>query len=472
MRWKHRRHHNLSCESQDRFRRKDGYCMKSEKSQKEFLVEELAEKYRTLLISTANALWEFHEPAYEEERSCALLKQILAEHGFSVSVPCREIPTAFTASFGKGKPVIGLLGEYDALVGLNQAADETRQRCSEGESPDTPGHGCGHNLLGTGLLGAALFLKEMLESHHLPGTIVYFGCPAEENASGKSNMIEHGFFEGVDAAFSWHPHAQAGIFNQSLANQRVVYTFHGTSAHASQAPHLGRSALDACELMNIGVNYLREHMIDEARIHYAYLDAGGKLPNIVPARAELLYAIRAPKGSQAQELRERTDRIARGAALMTDTTVEIKTKCIYDSIMKNATLDELLLKYMDVFLPIQYSEEELEYARGFLPYGNQSDSGIPIQSTPDLAPVRKTGISTDVGNVSQILPCSAFMVNCYANGSPLHHWTVTAQGKSSIAHKGMLAASKILASGIWEIFTNPEILEKAKQDFWKEKQKE
>ena len=284
-------------------------------------------------------------------------------------------------------------------------------------------------------------------------------------------MIQNGFFQGIDAAFSWHPHAQAGIFNQSLANQRVVYTFHGTSAHASQAPHLGRSALDACELMNIGVNYLREHMIDEARIHYAYLDAGGNLPNIVPSRAQLLYAIRAPKGSQAQALRERTDRIAQGAALMTDTSVEIKTKCIYDSMMKNSTLDGLVLKYMDVFLPLHYSEEELAYAKKFLPFGNESDSEIPIYSSPDFAPVRKTGISTDVGNVSQILPCSAFMVNCYANGSPLHHWTVTAQGKSSIAHKGMMAASKILAASIWEIFENSGILEKAKQDFMQEKKK-
>lgn len=436
-----------------------------------FALEQLAEKYMPLLVSASDAVWEFHEPAYEERRSCTLLKEILEQHGFTVSIPCEELPTAFQASFGNSGPVIGLLGEYDALVGLCQEADKAGQKYPDGAGPDTPGHGCGHNLLGTGLLGAALFLKELLEQYHLPGTIVYFGCPAEENASGKSKMIQNGFFQGIDASFSWHPHAQAGIFNQSLANQRVVYTFHGTSAHASQAPHLGRSALDACELMNIGVNYLREHMIDEARIHYAYLDAGGNLPNIVPSRAQLLYAIRAPKGSQAQALRERTDRIAQGAALMTDTSVEIKTKCIYDSMLKNSTLDSLILKYMEVFLPLHYSEEELAYAKKFLPFGNEPDSEIPIYSSPDFAPVRKTGISTDVGNVSQILPCSAFMVNCYANGSPLHHWTVTAQGKSSIAHKGMMAASKILAAGIWEIFENPGILEKAKQDFIQEKKK-
>src|SRR5699024_6145093 len=184
----------------------------------------------------------------------------------------------------------------------------------------------------------------------------------EENAAGKANMIEEGFCDQVDAAFSWHPHYKSGIFNQALANHRVYYTFHGTSAHASQAPHLGRSALDACELMNIGVNYLREHMMDEARVHYAYTDAGGTAPNIIPAKAQLFYAVRAPRGKDARLLRERVDNIARGAALMTETSVDIKTACVYDSILSNPVLDQLVLKYLKLFVP-SYTPEEKAYAQ-------------------------------------------------------------------------------------------------------------
>ena len=243
----------------------------------------LINKYQPLIISAADSIWEYGETAFQEYRSSALLKSILEEQGFTVSSPSSQLPTAFTARWGNGKPVIGLLGEYDALPGLAQKAD-----VSSPAPLDAPaGHGCGHNLLGCGVLAAALFLKEIMEQEQLSGTILYLGCPAEENAAGKAYMIEEGFFDQVDAAFSWHPHYKSGIFNQALANHRVYYTFHGTSAHASQAPHLGRSALDACELMNIGVNYLREHMMDEARVHYAYTDAGGTAPNIIPAKAQL-----------------------------------------------------------------------------------------------------------------------------------------------------------------------------------------
>ena len=420
----------------------------------------LVEKYRDLVTAAADTLWEYAEPAFQEYRSCALLKSILEKQGFTVSVPSSSLPTAFMAQWGSGKPVIGLLGEYDALPGMSQAAD------IPSPSPlDTPGgHGCGHNLLGCGILAGALFLKDIMEEEKLPGTILYFGCPAEENAAGKAAMIKEGFFKDVDAAFSWHPHYKSGIFNQALANHRVYYTFHGISAHASQSPHLGRSALDACELMNIGVNYLREHMIDEARIHYAYTDAGGTAPNIIPARAQVFYAVRAPRSRDARLLRERVDDIARGAALMTGTKADIETACIYDSILPNPVLDRLVLKYLEKYAPV-FTPEERSYAQDFVPFGNLPDAASPIDEIPDLSPTRKTGISTDVGNVSQILPCSAFMVSCHANGSPLHHWTVTAQGKSSMAHRGMFAAGKILSSCVLELLTHPELLTEAKKEF-------
>ena len=359
---------------------------------------------------------------------------------------------------------MGFLGEYDALPGLSQKADIA----APAPTSSSAGHGCGHNLLGCGVLAGVLFLKDIMEQEKLPGTILYFGCPAEENAAGKAFMIEEGFFKDVDVAFSWHPHYQSGIFNQALANHRVYYTFHGTSAHASQSPHLGRSALDACELMNVGVNYLREHMIDEARVHYAYTDAGGTVPNIIPSRAQVFYAVRAPKTEDARLLRERVDDIARGAALMTGTSVDIETACVYDSFLPNPVLDQLVLKYLNLYTPVHSPGEEA-YARDFLSYGNLPEADRAFDDIPDLSITRKTGISTDVGNVSQILPCTAFMVCCYANGSPLHHWTVTAQGKSSAAHKGMLAAGKILSSCALELLTEPGLLLQVQKAFHKAK---
>lgn len=430
----------------------------------------LVQKYEELLTSTADTLWDYAETAYQEIKSCTLLKKHLCSHGFTLLPTSPQLPTAFAAKYGSGRPVIGLLGEYDALPDMAHPAD-----CYLPTEPTScltsAGHGCGHHLLGTGLLAAALFLKDLMDKYQLPGTIIYFGCPAEENEAGKSQMLAQGFFRDVDAAFSWHPHAQSGIFNQSLANQRVSYTFTGTSAHASLAPHLGRSALDACELMNIGVNYLREHMPDDARIHYAYLNAGGKLPNIVPAKAQLLYAIRSPQSREAAELRKRVDRIAAGAALMTDTKVDIQTRCIYDSLLPNPSLDRLLLKYMKTFSPAIYTPEEVSYAAQAEKVLGNPACDMPLCTLPDLSLTRKTGISTDVGNISQKLPCTAFMTACYAKDTPLHHWTAVAQGKSSIAHKGMLTAGKILAASIWELLLSPEIMEHAQKDFLTEKVK-
>lgn len=424
----------------------------------------LIEKYQSLIISAADSIWEFAETAFQEHRSSSLLKSILEEQGFSISAPSEKLPTAFTARWGYGRPILGFLGEYDALPGLSQKADIA----APAPTSSSAGHGCGHNLLGCGVLAGVLFLKDIMEQEKLPGTILYFGCPAEENAAGKAFMIEEGFFKDVDVAFSWHPHYQSGIFNQALANHRVYYTFHGTSAHASQSPHLGRSALDACELMNVGVNYLREHMIDEARVHYAYTDAGGTVPNIIPSRAQVFYAVRAPKTEDARLLRERVDDIARGAALMTGTSVDIETACVYDSFLPNPVLDQLVLKYLNLYTPVHSPGEEA-YARDFLSYGNLPEADRAFDDIPDLSITRKTGISTDVGNVSQILPCTAFMVCCYANGSPLHHWTVTAQGKSSAAHKGMLAAGKILSSCALELLTEPGLLLQVQKAFHKAK---
>ena len=375
----------------------------------------LIEKYQSLIISAADSIWEFAETAFQEHRSSSLLKSILEEQGFSISAPSEKLPTAFTARWGYGRPILGFLGEYDALPGLSQKADIA----APAPTSSSAGHGCGHNLLGCGVLAGVLFLKDIMEQ-------------------------------------------------KKLANHRVYYTFHGTSAHASRSPHLGRSALDACELMNVGVNYLREHMIDEARVHYAYTDTVGTAHNIIPSRSQVFYAVRAPKSGDGGLLRERVDDIARGAALMTGTSVDIETACVYDSFLPNPVLDQLVLKYLKLYTPVHSPGEEA-YARDFLSYGNLPEADRAFDDIPDLSITRKTGISTDVGNVSQILPCTAFMLCCYANGSPLHHWTVTAQGKSSAAHKGMLAAGKILSSCALELLTEPGLLLQVQKAFHKAK---
>lgn len=373
-------------------------------------LENFLDRYKDEIFDASDRIWEYAEIRFEEYKSSTLLKNILKKHGFSIETS-EKLPTAFRAQFGSGKPVIALLGEYDAL-----------ENC---------GHGCGHNLLGCGALLASLAVKDYLETTNCPGTIVYLGCPAEENDAGKSLMIKEHFFDGIDKALSWHPHAKTSIFNHALANYRVSYRFSGTSAHAAQTPHLGRSALDACELMNIGVNYMREHMPSDCRVHYAYLNSGGTAPNVIPAEAEVFYAIRAPFTKDAKTLKERVDNIARGAALMTETTVDIREVCIYDHIDSDPELEQLILKYLKQFTPHTYAKEEL------------ADADIDME--PDFSLDKNSNVSTDVGNVSQIIPYSGFMMTCFTKGTPLHHPNATKQGTSPLAKKGMVNAAKILS---------------------------
>lgn len=429
-------------------------------------IDDYLAQSRDLFIHTSNTIWDLAETRFEEFRSSTLQADLMSRLGFQVNFPSSQLPTAFTARYGTSGPVIGILGEYDALPGLSQEADCPRQ--SPLSAKDS-GHGCGHNLLGTAGMAAALVIRHCLEDCGLPGSIIYYGCPGEENGAGKDLMIKEHFFENADIILSWHPHYKSGLFNNALANRRVTYTFRGTSAHASLAPHLGRSALDACELMNIGVNYMREHMISQARIHYAYLDAGGTAPNIIPARAQLFYAIRAPRDEDVQKLKERVDNIARGAALMTETEVIIEQNAVYRSFLKNTTLDQLLLKHLKSCTPIGYTPEELAYAKTFQAEGSLPKADLSLDPFPDLDPDRESGISTDAGNVSWEVPSSGFMMNCYANGSPLHHWTVTAQGKSSIAHKGMFAAARVFACAALELIEHPDLVTSARADFQKAK---
>ena len=307
-------------------------------------VFEIITSKKTMLNNLADDIWEYAETAFAEFKSAEALAKTLEDEGFSVTREVADIPTAFSASFGSGKPIIGILGEFDALSNLSQVANTTEKTpLIQGKA----GHGCGHHLLGVGSLAAAIAVKEYLTQTGKSGTVIYYGCPGEEGGSGKAFMARDGVFDELDVAFCWHPSDANGIMaGSSLANIQVSYKFKGIAAHAAACPHLGRSALDAVELMNVGVNFLREHIIPEARVHYAITNTGGYSPNVVQPEAEVLYLIRAPKNQGAQEIYERVNKIAKGAALMTETELEIDFVKACSNLVPNTTLEKVLHKNM------------------------------------------------------------------------------------------------------------------------------
>ena len=324
-----------------------------------------------------------------------------------------------------------------------------------------------------------------MDQGKIKGTIRYYGCPAEENAGGKAFLVREGCFNDVDIAITWHPgYMNKVVENGSLANFRVFFTFHGLSSHAAGAPHLGRSALDAVELMDVGVNYMREHMIDEARIHYAIINAGGTAPNVVQSEAQVLYAIRAPKVTQVKELYERVCDCARGAALMTQTKVDIRQVAAYSDFVANDVINEKLGEHMDEVIPIDYTEEELEYAKAFQQVITELDKnnlkGLakkiagkdasklleqPIWNFVIKQPLGGSKGSTDVGDVSWVVPCGQINVATLAAGTPGHAWQVVAQGKGSVAKKGMLAAAKVMAATACDFLMDEKLVEAAKQNW-------
>ena len=435
----------------------------------------------------SDAIWEFAEPRFEEYESSKLQQEYLASRGFAVKADLAGEKTAFIAEYGSGKPVIAFLGEFDSLSALQQEADKTEHCPIEGKKN---GHGCGHHLLGTGAVAAVDALKVYMEENHLAGTIRYYGCPAQENAGGKAYLVRDGYFDDCDIALAWHPYTMNKVMKGGfhLANFRAFFTFHGISSHAAGAPELGRSALDAVEVMDIGVNFMREHMIDAARVHGAIIDTGGTAPNVIPAEAKVLYAIRSPKVTQVKQLYDRMCQIAEGAALMTGTNVTIKQVAAYYDIINNETLNDMIQENLERVIPVGYTDEELAYAKKFQEVITDLDKdGLKavaselggrdkkkeLLDTPmwDFIVDRNSrfggGGSSDVGDVSWVVPTGHVYTNCYAAGTALHSWQATAQGKSSIAHKGMMSAAKILACIGAELLMKPELIEKAKAD-WKE----
>ncbi|OOO32901.1 M20 family metallopeptidase [Agrobacterium sp. YIC 4121] len=440
-------------------------------------------------ITLSDSIWDFAELKFEEQQSAGVLAGALEENGFAVRRGVAGMETAFIGEFGSGKPVIAFLGEFDALAGMSQVADVAEVQPRE---VGATGHGCGHNLLGVGSLMAAIALARHLKANNLHGTVRYYGCPGEEGGSGKTFMVRAGLFDDVDAALTWHPAPFNGVRStNNLAVLEYFYRFKGVAAHASNAAHLGRSALDAVELMNVGVNFLREHMPQDCRVHYAITDTGGKAANVVQARAEVLYLIRAPEMRQALDLAARVDKVARGAAMMTETEVEIVFDTASTNLLPNITLETAMHENMVALGPIAFDEADIAFAKRI--QDTFTDEAIKssirlYQIKGDVFSNRKIdgstplhlGLrdfegqshfragSTDVGDVSWVTPTAQCWTPAWAIGTNPHTWQVVAQGKSPAAHKAMAHAAKTLASTGFALMTSPELLANAKRE-WQEK---
>ena len=439
-------------------------------------------------LAALNAyIWEQAELKFHETKSAAAIVSLLREEGFEVETGVADMETAFIGRAGSGKPVIGFLAEYDALSGLSQEAGVSEPKAVKGcES----GHGCGHSLLGTAAVEAALLLRDRLQEEGLPGTVLLYGCPAEEGGSGKAYMAREGLFDRMDAAITWHPSTVNEVTTGSLlANVQVYYRFTGKSAHAAGSPHLGRSALDAVELMDVGVNYLREHMESSARIHYAILDTGGTSPNVVQNHAEVLYLIRHVTTEQVMELYERVNDVARGAALMTGTKVQIAFDKGCSNIVTNAAMEQLLYECMLAEKLPEYTEEELAFGRkmqaALPPYSGLKEpglAGLPMSRKREIAArLEKAPYpdfvmeyrhsdscgmgSSDVGDCSHVVPTAQISTATFVLGTAFHSWQATAQGKSSAALKAADYAARVMALAGYRLMTEADRLQAAKDDF-------
>ena len=443
-------------------------------------ISDLVEQKKEKFIEISDKIWGSPELHFEEYQSSEYLCQALESEGFKVERGVAGLETGFVGSYGSGHPIVAILGEFDALPGLSQKSGVA---AFDPIIPGGNGHGCGHNLLGTGSFAAAVAVKDYMDNHGLTGTVRYYGCPAEENGSGKAYMARAGLFNDADAAFSWHPKTVPSIMHvSSLANYSVKFKFTGKSAHAAAAPHLGRSALDAVELTNVGVNYLREHMIQEARVHYAVTDTGGTSPNVVQAYAEVLYLIRAPKQKQVQDLYKRVQDIAKGAALMTGTAVEEAFVGTASDLVPNEVLAKLMHKNMVALDVPSYDEADYQFAEKIQASLSKEDieadlAGLDKESVkllkekviadiiPPLGREGHLAGSTDVGDVSWNVPTTQCMTATWALGTPFHTWQAVSQGVMPIAHKGMLQAGKIIAATAIEAMENPAIIEAAKAEW-------
>lgn len=430
------------------------------------------ETLKPVLTDMSRALWREPELGGSEEKSSDYARNVLKNEGFQIT-GVGELPYAFCAEYGTGSPVIAILGEYDALPGLSQTCSTKKEPVEKGGA----GHGCGHNLLGSAAVTGAIAIKRVMEQEHLEGTIRFYGCPEEELLSGKVKMAYYHMFDGCDLAISWHPMTANMVYDEGfLANASAHYYFRGKTSHAAFAPELGRSALDAVELMNVGANYLREHVIDKARIHYT-TDSGGFSPNIVPDYASAWYYTRAPHMQDVQDILRRLEKIAQGAALMTETEVEVKVDCGCCEKKSNQAFTKLTYDNMVAAGEIQYTEEELQFAREIQNsldpallkkdqerYGEERPMYIGT-APKDLG--EKIGLysSSDSGDVSQMMPMNLFCTACWPMGCAPHTWQAASASGSSIGEKGALHAAKIIAGTAYDLLVNEEMVREIKEEF-------
>jgi len=433
-----------------------------------------------LFKELSDRIWESPELGLHEVKSSAVLADALEADGFHVQRGLGGMPTAFTATYGEGKPVIGLLGEFDALPSLSQARGTPQHTPLV---PGGPGHGCGHNLLGTAAAAAAMAVKRAIERGEVRGTARFYGCPAEETLVGKVFMVKAGLFSDVDCALTWHPGSTNGVWaSSSLAMNSAKFTFHGISSHAAGDPENGRSALDAVELMNVGVNFLREHVPATTRIHYVITD-GGLGPNVVPNRAEVWYYVRAPKRGDVEDIYARVLNIAKGACQMTDTTHDVRLLCgCYDTLANRALGDRMHANMTEIGAP-RFTDDERKLARQL--QGTVGETavakaieqmrkhGIDVASRAELyegvAPQwgygEVGGGSTDVGDVSYVVPTAQVNTVTAPIATPGHSWQNVVAVGSSIGQKGMLFAAQTMATTCCDLMREPELVAKAKAEF-------
>jgi len=424
----------------------------------------------------SDRVWGMPELQYAEHRSAAEHVKELEREGFRITRNVADIPTAVVGEAGEGGPVIAILGEYDALPGLSQEAGVAEPRPVE---PNGNGHGCGHNLLGAAALLAATGVKDWLARNKIAGRVRYYGCPAEEGGAAKGFMVRAGAFDDVDIAITWHPSAFCEVVDAvSLANTRIDFRFTGRAAHAAAAPHLGRSALDAVELMNVGVNYMREHMPSDARIHYAMLDAGGIAPNVVQANAKVRYLIRARELGELRQLIERVKKVAQGAALMTETAVEMKVISAVSNLLGNTPLEAAMQECYERLGPVPFDDMDRAFARRIQATLTDEDIATSYRRVgvargdaalcDAIVPLDSKRVpmvgSTDVGDVSWVVPTVQAHCSTYAIGTPGHSWQLTAQGKTPAAKKGMVHVAKVMAATAVQAITDQTLIARAKAD--------
>jgi aminobenzoyl-glutamate utilization protein B len=413
-------------------------------------------------------IWDYAELGYHETKSSDLLQEQLKAAGFRVQAGLADEPTAFIASYGEGKPVVAILGEFDALPGLSQQTVPTRDPVKAG----APGHGCGHNLLGSGAALAAVSLKQYMEAHHVAGTLRYYGTPAEEGGSGKVYLVRDGAFKDVDVVLHWHPGAGNSVSNGGqLAVVSAKFTFHGVAAHAAMAPDRGRSALDAVMLMGNGIEFMREHVPSNTRIHYI-ISKGGVAPNIVPDLAQMDLMARSPSNATLKEVWDRIQKIAQGAALMTGTTLEMRDIGSDANIIPNDALATVAQKNLEEVGGYTLGPDQKKFAEE-LQKTFGMDTPPSLDATKEIEPLKKfdpnqPAASTDVGDVSWNVPTIGFSAATWPAGTAAHTWQAAATSGTSIGQQGMVVAAKAIALTAMDLFTDPALVQAAKDDFKKQ----